>query len=282
MVTTPHLGLTLVEQAQAQKEVTVNMALMRLDAVLNSYAKDKDLTTPPSSPLEGDVYIIAASPTGDWTGHTGHITYFNQIWRFITPLAGFSIWVADEACFYDFDGTLWRSRNKVRESLTLLAGADFVPTIANGCASAATISLGSIYPNITTLDFDATTQESAQLVTRLPEGWNAGTISATFHWSHAATTVNFGVVWQLEARSFENGSGLTQAYSANVTTADTGGSNNTLYISDETSALTITGTPTANSLIALRISRLPTHASDTLGIDARLHAVTLFYTAYRY
>ena len=33
MTTTNHLGITLVEQAQSQKEVTVNAALIRLDAL---------------------------------------------------------------------------------------------------------------------------------------------------------------------------------------------------------------------------------------------------------
>jgi hypothetical protein len=281
MVTTPHLGLTLVEQAQAQKEVTVNMALMRLDAVLNSYAKDKDLAIPPTTPAQGDVYIVGASPTGDWAGHAGHIAYFDQIWRFITPRKSMSLWVEDDYCFYDFDGTLWRSRNKNRESLTLRAGAELVPTLSAGCAAAANLSLGSTFAHIITLDFDATTQESAQFVTRLPEGWIEGTISAAFHWSHATASGSYGVVWQLEARSLENGSSLAQAYGANVTIADTGGSANTLYISDETASLSVTGTPANNSLITLRVSRLSANASDTLSVDARLHAVTLFFTAYR-
>lgn len=53
MVTTPHLGITLVEQAQAQKEVTVNQAFARIDAVLNSGAKSRAVATPPVHPLPG-------------------------------------------------------------------------------------------------------------------------------------------------------------------------------------------------------------------------------------
>ena len=59
MVTTKNIGITLVEQAQAQKEVTVNEALKRMDAILNRGAIDKDLTSPPGSPAEGDLYIVA-------------------------------------------------------------------------------------------------------------------------------------------------------------------------------------------------------------------------------
>lgn len=107
MATTPHMGLTLVEQAQAQKEVTVNMALMRMDALLNCGVIDKDLATPPASPAEGDVYIVAGVATGDWEDQENAVAYFEQVWRFITPNEGLMLWVADEAEFYLFDGTGW-------------------------------------------------------------------------------------------------------------------------------------------------------------------------------
>lgn len=107
MATTSHLGLTLVEQAQAQKEVTVNAAFTRIDAILNTAAKDKDLATPPGSPAAGDVYIVAASPTGDWAGQAKSIAYFDQIWRFITPREGMRLWVADEDVVYSYDGANW-------------------------------------------------------------------------------------------------------------------------------------------------------------------------------
>lgn len=107
MTNTAHLALTLVETSQAQKEVTVNTALARIDAVLNTGAKDKDLATPPGSPAAGDVYIIAASPTGDWAGKAGQVAYFDQIWRFVTPREGLTLWVNDEDAFYAYNGSAW-------------------------------------------------------------------------------------------------------------------------------------------------------------------------------
>lgn len=86
MVTTPHLGLTLVEQSQAQKEVTVNMALMRIDAVLNNAAISRAVSAPPTEPQEGDVYIVGAAAADSWAGKDGQIAYFEQIWRFIVPM----------------------------------------------------------------------------------------------------------------------------------------------------------------------------------------------------
>lgn len=107
MTTTPHLSLTLVDQSQAQKEVTVNTALYALDAVLNTGAIDKDLSTPPGSPATGDVYIVAASPTGAWSGQAGNIAYFAQAWQFIVPRQGMLLWVNDESLIYVYNGTSW-------------------------------------------------------------------------------------------------------------------------------------------------------------------------------
>lgn len=95
MVTTTHLQLTLLEQAQAQKEVTVNSALNRIDALLNAGALTSSNNAPPSSPVAGNVHIIGATPTGAWAGKARQIAYFEQIWRFIAPTTGSIIWAED-------------------------------------------------------------------------------------------------------------------------------------------------------------------------------------------
>jgi len=107
MATTNHLGVTLVEQSQSQKEVTVNQAFTRIDAVLNSGVKSRTTNTPPGSPISGDLYIVGASPTGAWVGQAGKLTYFDQIWRFITPIDGASFWVNDEAKNYVYSSGNW-------------------------------------------------------------------------------------------------------------------------------------------------------------------------------
>lgn len=108
MATTARLGITLLETAQAQKEITVNEALARIDSVLNGGAIDKDIATPPVSPVAGDVYIIAASPTGAWTGKVAQIAYFDQVWRFIVPKEGMMLWVMDEDKHYVYNGSAWQ------------------------------------------------------------------------------------------------------------------------------------------------------------------------------
>jgi len=110
MTTTSHLSIALVEQSQAQKEVTVNTALSRIDAILNTGAKSRTTAAPPGSPAAGDVYIVAASATGDWAGQDGNITYYEQSWKFIAPREGMTLWVNDEDVLYIYDGSAWQSQ----------------------------------------------------------------------------------------------------------------------------------------------------------------------------
>lgn len=111
MATTTNLSIALVEQAQAQKEVTVNAALICIDAILNAGVIDKDLATPPESPSAGDVYIVAASATDDWAGEEGNLAYFDQLWKFVSPQEGLKMWVNDEDKFYIYFNDVWNSEN---------------------------------------------------------------------------------------------------------------------------------------------------------------------------
>ena len=76
MATTTNFGLTLLEAAQAQKEITINQALTGIDAALSGVVVDKDLTAPPSSPATNAMYIVGPSPTGAWAGHANALAYF--------------------------------------------------------------------------------------------------------------------------------------------------------------------------------------------------------------
>ena len=73
--------------------------------------KDKDLSAPPVSPVDGDRYIVGASPTGAWAGQAGKIAwYYNAAWNFDTPTEGWNTWIEDENLFYYHDGTSWIAR----------------------------------------------------------------------------------------------------------------------------------------------------------------------------
>ncbi len=108
MDSTPNLQLPYLIAAQAQKHVTHNEALRALDAVVQLLVLDKDLATPPGSPADGSRYIVAASPTGAWTGNADHIAAWQDgAWAFYAPREGWLAWVADEDKLYAFSGSAW-------------------------------------------------------------------------------------------------------------------------------------------------------------------------------
>ncbi len=108
MSDTPLLGLPLLEASQAQKHVTHNEALLLLDAMVHLAVISRALAAPPASPGDGDRYLVAASATGAWLGHSGHIAFREAgSWRFAIPKAGWRLWVQAESLFLLFDGTAW-------------------------------------------------------------------------------------------------------------------------------------------------------------------------------
>lgn len=155
--------------------------------------------------------------------------------------------------------------------------AAMVSRTTNG-AAAGTVETTTNKVMLSTLDFDTTTQEFAQFSIRMPKSWNEGTVTASFAWSHASTTTNFGVAWAIEGVAISDGDAGDAAFGTAQQVADTGGTTNTLYVTAATSAVTIAGTPAAEDWVVFQVKRVPADAADTMAIDARLHGVTLYFT----
>ncbi|MFT0890922.1 DUF2793 domain-containing protein [Pseudochelatococcus sp. G4_1912] len=101
MSETTKLRLPFLAAAQAQKHVTHNEALLKLDALVHLEVLDRDLSVPPSSPLEGDRYIVAAGASGAWDGESGHIAAWQDgAWHFYEPQIGWLSFVRDEGTLY--------------------------------------------------------------------------------------------------------------------------------------------------------------------------------------
>jgi hypothetical protein len=109
---TTNLMLPFLMAAQAQKHVTHNEALQALDAIVMLSVLDRDLTAPPGSPADGDRYLVASSPTGDWSGQDRKIAaYQDGAWAFYTAKEGWLCWIADEDLLLCCDGPAWVSPN---------------------------------------------------------------------------------------------------------------------------------------------------------------------------
>jgi len=132
--------------------------------------------------------------------------------------------------------------------------------------------------NVSTLDFDPTTQEFAQFAVAMPKSWDEGTVTFEAIWYHPSTTVNFGVVWSIAGLALSDGNALDTAFGTAVQVTDTGGTTNAVYDSPESSAVTIGNTPAENDYVVFQVARNPAEAGDTLAVDARLLGVKLFYT----
>lgn len=83
--------LPLLATGQAQKEVTHNEALIRIDALLHPVV-EAELATPPTitaGTQEGKCWLIANAASGEWLGHGGKIAYWTGgSWRLLTSVDG--------------------------------------------------------------------------------------------------------------------------------------------------------------------------------------------------
>ncbi len=105
---TPNLQLPYILSSQAQKEVTHAEALNVLDALVQPVAISASLASPPGTPAEGAVYVVAASPAGAWSGRAQQIAQFmGGSWRFYLPKEGWQIWVQSVGQLLRYNGSSW-------------------------------------------------------------------------------------------------------------------------------------------------------------------------------
>lgn len=109
MTTTPRLGAPELVSAQATPEATVNEQIRYVEQGASYFiVKDKDLTSAPGSPSDGDAYIVATGATGTWSGKDGLIAFrMSTGWLYITPIEGTLTYVQDENARYVYDGSAW-------------------------------------------------------------------------------------------------------------------------------------------------------------------------------
>ncbi len=102
------LQLPFIQASQAQKHVTHNEALRKLDGLVQLAVISKDQATPPASPATGDSYVVASAATGAWAGQGGNLAIWDGLsWTFFTPNEGWTAWVSDLDALWSFDGTGW-------------------------------------------------------------------------------------------------------------------------------------------------------------------------------
>ncbi|AKU43263.1 hypothetical protein RCRHEA_19 [Rhodobacter phage RcRhea] len=108
MAITPNLGLPIIAASQAQKHVTHNESLVRLDAMVQLAVLSAAITAPPASPSNGARYIVPTGATGAWAGNAGMVAVWSAgAWTFYTPGPGWSAWNIATGELLIYDGTEW-------------------------------------------------------------------------------------------------------------------------------------------------------------------------------
>ncbi len=127
------LGLPYLAAAQAQKHVTVNESLLRLDALVQLSARSATTTAQPASPSDGDIYILPSGKSGAAWGAmaNGALAYYRDgAWETLTPHTGWCCYVEDEAALYARNASAWqRIAAEQERRLIFTPGGDGVVSI---------------------------------------------------------------------------------------------------------------------------------------------------------
>jgi len=161
-----------------------------------------------------------------------------------------------------------------RETIYVPAGAMY-PTTTAGCSTLSQVEL-SLGPELKCLDFDQSTNESAQFTVCFPKSWNEGTV--TFQAFFTATGLHTGTVaWGLSGVCLGESDNCNNSFGTNVVAAakQHSGTTNDLNIAAESGPVTI-NTAAENEMTFFQIMR--DTSADSLNGDARLLGIKLFFT----
>jgi hypothetical protein len=122
-----NLQLPYLEPAQAQKHVTVNESLRRLDALVQLAVVSQTTSAQPASPGDGQCYILPAGKAGAAWGAMSNlaIAYWRDgAWEQITPKEGWRAYVKDADITVVWNGAAWISltANAVAKSGDAMSG----------------------------------------------------------------------------------------------------------------------------------------------------------------
>ncbi|WP_430512854.1 DUF2793 domain-containing protein [Pannonibacter phragmitetus] len=104
MSETARLGLPLIAAAQAQKHVTHNEALARLDALAHLRLIE-ERQAPPAAAGEGDTFLVATGAWGAFAGHEKKAAHYSGgAWVFYPGFEGLLAFLVSEGRLLVFSG----------------------------------------------------------------------------------------------------------------------------------------------------------------------------------
>lgn len=105
---TANHDLPLLMPAQAQKHVTVNDAMMRLDGLVDLVLQSTQRVTPPATVTDGMCWAVPMGATNAWEGQEGRIAIgANGGWVFVAPRSGSRAFIVDRGVTAIHNGSAW-------------------------------------------------------------------------------------------------------------------------------------------------------------------------------
>ena len=150
------------------------------------------------------------------------------------------------------------------------------PTTTSGCAALTQVEISSSQPELKVLDFDPSSDESAQFSVAFPKSWNEGVI--TFRAFFTVTGTNSGTVsWALSGVSMGDNDTIGASFGTAVapTAKAHSGASNDINITAESGNVTISNAA-VDEYVFFNIQR-DTDDDDQTG-DARLIGIQIFFT----
>ena len=152
------------------------------------------------------------------------------------------------------------------------------PTTSNPCSDLTTVETTSGRPDMVVLDFDDGSDEYAQFSVAFPKSWNLGTVTFKAYWTTTATDTD-GCTWGLQGVAMNDNETIDVVYGTAVVVDDAAqGAAEELYVTAESGAITIAGTPADEDLCFFRVFRDVSDSNDTMAEDARLLGIKIFFT----
>jgi Protein of unknown function (DUF2793) len=106
--TSDRLALPLIAPGQAQKEMTHNEALARLDIMVQPVVQAVAPSAIPVNPALGQCWIVGGGATGVWAGRDGALAAWTLGgWRFVSPFEGMTAWSIADAMVVIRRGAGW-------------------------------------------------------------------------------------------------------------------------------------------------------------------------------
>lgn len=106
----PNLGLLVNGDAGEAHYLELMRQFRGFDFLIQCRVINRTTATPPGSAIDGASYIVAASPTGAWVGHAGHLARYSTVlaaWEFFVPKSGWKAYDIGADENVEFDGTDW-------------------------------------------------------------------------------------------------------------------------------------------------------------------------------